>query len=451
MTPADIVVRWPSAEEIARAAFSAAKAEGCDAIAMLNGAGAPFDGTRVARLYAVIALAQQYPTAPRADLSRKLGCKKAAHDARAYLRQGKWRTFSLDRLNAVRAACGWSAMTWEEAVAAPMTLCGRHWTEFVALRCDDGMSPAAAPLGGSGAENELPPIQDSTLGGEPFPLCGSPSEKGVGAGDRAEKAPANIQSSDGRAEGGQCKSELGARLDEPCQPASAKDAAKGSSADPLKSSEGRVGSAPELAHLLVHRPSEEPTIQTGRVASEVPTVSGDISRPIPNDIGRTQFSPRQSATEQSSADPARFAAKQGSRVITTITQSPSMSDGSAKSIISKSIERKAVEPVVEPGPSDAARTNGAEKAGLSGRKSGFSKETKPVTVAPKDARRPSFGGVGCLGLTGAVDLNYRPDPPPEKRGVVLKTAELMGDPTPEQRARMAATPGQAVRTPARWR
>ena len=97
------------------------------------------------------------------------------------------------------------------------------------------------------------------------------------------------------------------------------------------------------------------------------------------------------------------------------------------------------------------RTNGAEKAGLSGRKSGFSKETKPVTVAPKDARRPSFGGVGCLGLTGAVDLNYRPDPPPEKRGVVLKTAELMGDPTPEQRARMAATPGQAVRTPARWR
>ena len=100
------------------------------------------------------------------------------------------------------------------------------------------------------------------------------------------------------------------------------------------------------------------------------------------------------------------------------------------------------EPVVEPGPSDAGMTtHGALNAVLEPRKAGFAKETKPMRVAPTEARRPSFGGVGCLGLTGAVDLNYRPDPPPEKRGVVLKTAELMGDPTPQQRARMRATPG----------
>ena len=448
MPPADIVVRWPSAEEIARAAFAAAKAEGCDAIAMLNGAGAPFDGTRVARLYAVIALAQQYPTAPRADLSRRLGCKKAAHDARAYLRQGKWRTFSLDRLNAVRAACGWAAMTGEEAFAAPMTLCGRHWTEFVALRCDDGMSPAAAPLGGSGAENELPPIQDSTLGGEPFPLCGSPSENGVGAGDCAEKAPANIQSSDGRAEGGLCKSELGALRDAPCQLASAKDAAKSSSADPLKSNEEKVDSAPGPAHLQAHRTSADPITKTGKAAYGASTASDDISLLIPNDISRTQFLPRRSVAEQSSADPARFAAKQKSRAITTITQDPSMSGGSAKSIISKSTEREAIEPVVEPGPSDAGISRlGAQNGGFEARKGGLAKEIKPRAVAPSDG----FSALRAAALSGGTVSFRKADPPPEKRGVVLKTAELMGDPTPEQRARMAATPGQAVRTQARWR
>ena len=365
MSPAEIVVQWPTADEIGRAIVVAAALEGVDWNDVLT-AGV---GCVHARYYAALALAHEFPTAPRRKLSRKCGLETALSTARADLkRRAPW--FDLDRLNAVRAACGWSDMTTDEALAAPLLYCGRHWTEFLDRTVEAGnLSEASAESSAdtgpareeAPVENHTPTEEDET---EPVAascslvvgddLGGPSSEKGFGAdAGVVGLASATLQSSDGRAEGGQCKSELGARLDEPCQPASAKDAAKGSSADPLKSSEGRVGSAPELAHLLVHRPSEEPTIQTGRVASEVPTVSGDISRPIPNDIGRTQFSPRQSATEQSSADPARFAAKQGSRVITTITQSPSMSDGSAKSIISKSIERKAVEPVVEPGPSDA--------------------------------------------------------------------------------------------------
>jgi hypothetical protein len=39
--------------------------------------------------------------------------------------------------------------------------------------------------------------------------------------------------------------------------------------------------------------------------------------------------------------------------------------------------------------------------------------------------------------TYELNLNMRPDPPAGQRGVVLVTADLMGDPTPEYRLRKA--------------
>jgi hypothetical protein len=361
----------PADGEILRAVFAACDEVGGSPVDLLNGVAGIH-----ARYYAGIALAHQYPAAPRRSLARKLGVASALTTARAEMtrRQASW--FDLVTLNAVRRRCGWTAMTREEAADAPLTFCGRY-EEFVA-QSGDGLrpSPASSPLAGSGVENEpasnhTPTQEDETApAAEVWTLVvgdgfGEPSsEKGFGAdAGVVGLAAAIIQSSDGRAEGRALEGPTNLLKD---------SHDTGSRSDGQARSEGC--GTPGL-NRQVRVPAT--AVLKGRKAARTEDLSGDVA-----------------------------------------------------------------EPVVEPGPSDAARTNGAEKAGLSGRKSGFAKETKPVTVAPKDARRPSFGGVGCLGLTGAVDLNYRPDPPPEKRGVVVVTGDLMGDPTPEQRERMRATPGE---------
>ena len=93
---------------------------------------------------------------------------------RSGLKTGTLKWFDLARLNAVRAALGWSDMTFDEALDAPMLYCGRPWEEFVD-RCVDGIADSLGPL-----------VVD--VG---FPVAGS-------GGD---EEPAPTQSSDGRADG----------------------------------------------------------------------------------------------------------------------------------------------------------------------------------------------------------------------------------------------------------
>lgn len=171
-TPADVKVIWPTTVEILRAMVCAAEVENCDAIELLQGEGSP-----MARLYAALALAQAYPTAPREPLARKLGQGKAFTLAR--LRFGNHRNrdwFSLVKLNAVRAACGWAAMTWDEAALAGLIYCGQPWEDFVDRTAIDrvGVTDSGVdPVAGSGGDEKPAPIE---------------AKPGVVAGVRAEPA-----------------------------------------------------------------------------------------------------------------------------------------------------------------------------------------------------------------------------------------------------------------------
>ena len=190
MTPADVVVVMPSDDEIWRAARAAAGLTGDSAVDMLNGVGAVR-----ARFYAAVALAFAYPTAPRLTLARKLGLPSAMATVRAELRR-EASQFDLAALNAVRAACGWREMTAAEAAAAPLTYCGRPWTEFVDR--GEACSPSNVDAGPA-CEKAPATFQDSVHGDEPVHPCGgSSSEKDAGAGDCVEKTPANFHGSGGR-------------------------------------------------------------------------------------------------------------------------------------------------------------------------------------------------------------------------------------------------------------
>lgn len=150
MTPADIKVEWPTPDEIARAVFAAAMLEGHDPIDVLQGAGS----ARV-RAYAALALAHQFPTAPRGALGRKCGSETCLQNFRKSLLSGKVSWLDLSRLNAVRAALGWSDMTMDEVRVAPMIYNGRPWQDFVdrgAQQREAPTSSAVEPAAGSGGD-----------------------------------------------------------------------------------------------------------------------------------------------------------------------------------------------------------------------------------------------------------------------------------------------------------
>ena len=184
MRPLDIVVIWPTPDEIARAVFAAAKLEGEDPIDVFQGVG----GAR-SRAYAFIALAHQFPTVPRAELARKCGNASAGPGVRKALLAAAWPWFSLDRLNAVRAALGWTPMTLDDAISAPMIYCGRSWTEFLPKAAAPARTidiPPAAPTVPKAAASDAqstPSIIKSTL---PAP----PQAARIPAPDAAASMPA---------------------------------------------------------------------------------------------------------------------------------------------------------------------------------------------------------------------------------------------------------------------
>ena len=159
MRPDEIPVVWPSSEQIARAVFVAAALEGDDPIDVLQGsAGAG------SRAYAFLALAFEFPTAPRSALARKFGKAECANGARKALVAGAWSWFDLGRLNAVRATLGLPDMTLEDAKAAPLLYCGRAWQEFADRGAEQREAPTSSavdPAAGSGGDEKPAPIVES--------------------------------------------------------------------------------------------------------------------------------------------------------------------------------------------------------------------------------------------------------------------------------------------------
>lgn len=411
MTPADVIVRWPSAREIWRAVEAAAELEGEDAIEVFLGTW----GMR-ARVYAFLAVAHEYPTCPRAALGRKFGDEKLAGQVRAKLRAGRMAWFSLQRLNEVRAACRWWSMTAEQAEAATLLYCGRSFEEFLPGGSDAApvagrsgpdeiaaCGPDASPLSswsedgrsnseaGSGGKEKPAQIESSKQDGEGLP---PPSGKGPRAGAAGEMAPAIVQGSDGRTDGRALKGQTGSLRED-------------------NQATGAQRSAGSVTHGL-KRPSSE-------------DVGVAISAQAADDANRR---PRQGGCGAGvEPGPSDLRA-----VRATVDKTAVKVDETAASV-----DKSAENPVlVAP---EIAQPKHAQKP-PSPRAAALAQATREMAAKP--ARRSSFGGLGGLGLTGAVELNYRPDAPAEQRGCVVVTAELMGDPTPEQRERMKATPGVAV-------
>ena len=188
MTPADIPVEWPTCHEIARAVFVASALEGSDPIDMIQG----FGSVR-ARAYAFIALAHEFPTAPRIALGRKLGKEATSVGARSALVGLGWAWFDLERLNAVRAACGWSDMAMDQVRDAPLIYCGRSYTEFLPRKSDDGLpfcavSDLPLPVAGSGGEKEPAPTEPVV---EPGPSDAEPAALATPPAPRAPSVAAS--------------------------------------------------------------------------------------------------------------------------------------------------------------------------------------------------------------------------------------------------------------------
>ncbi len=112
-------ILWPSAEAVARAIVAAARLEDEDPILTLEGN----YGMR-GRVYAMLALAHAFPTAPRVRLAICVGARAASaykflSNVRNIVRgrnRQKW--FDAARLNAVCAELGWPKMSFTDAEKA---------------------------------------------------------------------------------------------------------------------------------------------------------------------------------------------------------------------------------------------------------------------------------------------------------------------------------------------
>ena len=110
-------IEWPTAYEVARLIVEAARIEGEDAVAVLNGK----RGSH-ARVYAFIALMHRFPTVNATPAMRMCGAPfltaftasiSAQQIARGDLsKHSDW--FSVEKLNAIVEACGWPRMTRDE-------------------------------------------------------------------------------------------------------------------------------------------------------------------------------------------------------------------------------------------------------------------------------------------------------------------------------------------------
>ena len=172
MSPADIIVQWPSAEEFARAVFAAAKAEDCDPIDVFNG-----EGSTRARVYAALALAHRFPTAPRTVIARKCGDTRALDNFRQMRRNGGGKWLSINRLNGVRAALGWPAMREDEIDDATRIYNGRSWQDFVDRTAELAPAPArveACPSVDAGPAREKAPAVVSLEAADDLPLAPPP-------------------------------------------------------------------------------------------------------------------------------------------------------------------------------------------------------------------------------------------------------------------------------------
>ena len=181
MSPGGIKVLWPSADEIARSLVTACRIEGDDPIAVFNGEQGPRS-----RVYALLALAHEYPTTPRRWLGRALGDERVQPKVLVKINRQAAQWFVLERLNDVRAACGWSPMTMEDVLAAPLLYCGRSWNEFVAKPAADACA-AQIEVGDEPAPDADAP-QTSPLDAE----AGSAVELGASDGCDADAAAAEM-------------------------------------------------------------------------------------------------------------------------------------------------------------------------------------------------------------------------------------------------------------------
>jgi hypothetical protein len=442
VSPEDIVVRWPDAGEIGKAVFVAAALEGVDAIEVIQGGPA-----LRARAYAFLALAHEFPTVPRATLGRKCGNDRTAPAVRAALTRGSWPWFDLGRLNAVRAACGWSDMTMREATDAPLLYCGRSFTEF------------------------LPdPIQSSVCGGDLSSLIGSPAEKGALAGGCVEKAPATLHSSDG---GVERHAEATSDGEQAGKPGSfggrvrSGDLKRGDCkliADRCTASEGQAktvlaGIEPGPSDASFD-PDAEAAAMLERVARRKAWLAGeqpDVAEVEAAPVVKTASDSDPVAIEPVSENPpSEVVEKQDAEVAAPPLPEPQNSAVAAQSTPDAPQSTPEPEPAPAPRPltpspaaaalAEATRAMRASKASLRPASTGAigahvrrvtqdkppaPGERKPIPEGNElaDARRPrdEFRTFRAAELGRGVVSYRRADPPAEKRGMVNVTSDLMGD------------------------
>ena len=376
MTPDDVSVVWPDAGQIGKAIFAAASLEGDDAINVIQGVG----GVR-SRAYAFIALAHEFPTVPRVSLGRKLGNEKVASGARAALRNGGWAWFELSRLNAVRAACGWSNMTLSEAVDAPLIYCGREWTEFLPQSVADACGAAEAkPEPGARDEAEAPePIETVSF------------DPDAEASARVTRRKAWLR--------GEPPAVAEVKVPAPAPPPVLNEA--GAAASDLKIQ----ALEPVLNAEIVGSGAADEAVAAEAVNPEadltppVQSVPDAIAAPVPKPLTP---SPRAAALAQA----ARQMAASGHRKPGVVTRGLPIGQGA--------------------GPSKASALNGLS-----------TNKDKAAAARDRDLadRRRADDGLGIMraaAITAGASLSYRPDRPAAERGMVV--VEIAGTPPPGRSA-----------------
>lgn len=469
MRPDEIPVVWPSSEQIARAVFVAAALEGDDPIDVLQGVA----GAR-SRVYAFLALAFEFPTAPRATLGRKVGKAECAKGARKALVAGAWSWFDLGRLNAVRAALGLPDMTLEDAKAAPLLYCGRSWEEFA-----DRSSEFPRIDDTENRDEPCDPALHSSIDNANFAENGSKQFPPRSGGDTGGSVPQSVAALIGEAKTTQIGKEDQSRLQKgdggpnfATQSAKRRESLSDRPSVEEKSPEGHVKNVVPIAPTLIttiipsRSTSDGCAKNTMTSSTEKPGPAfglGEGNSELISDEKSIPHADRLSGLSQSD-DPDRLAA---------VERRKAWARGDAPSADIEPENSRATLQGFEKGAdcdesaSGACRepaqseTHFARETGLPAHPQRVTPPAQVTSVArralnnaPPAANKPLFAPAlpdtrneipdprrprneltnRLLSESHRGVTSFRPDPPAEKRGAVNVTGDLMGDPSPERSA-----------------
>ena len=381
LTPGDVKVVWPTPEQIARAVFVAAALEGQDPLDVLQGA-----GSARARAYAAVALAHQFPTAPRAALSRKCGNDTCLANFRSGLKTGTLKWFDLVRLNAVRTMLGWSSMTMDEVRDAPLIYCGRSWEEFVDRglgRTPSTFPDSASPVAGSGGGDEPAPNVETAA------ACGG-AELAPNQAETTPKAPKMLAAPEA----------------------------------PKPEESKRVVAVERMKAWAI---GDAPVVKDSLTVDAAPQIA---TAPIPNIEPMNSRAALRGLEKVADCDEsASGARREPAQSETHPVREPTLPAPDHVGRIAKPLSQRVTPPAQVTAPSRRALNNAPPASG----KPLFAPAPPNTRNEIADTRRPTNELQGRL-LTESMRgvTSFRPDPPAEKRGAVNVTAQLMGDPAPSR-------------------